>query len=64
MRMLGSPRVTKDNLDQVTMTSERTVWRDVNVALSCNADPAAKAFLDFLITKDAQKLMGSVGWIR
>lgn len=56
--------VTKDNLDQVTMASERTVWRDVNVALSRDADPAAKAFLDFLITKDAQKLMGSEGWIR
>lgn len=56
--------VTKDDLVQVSMAPERTVWRDVNVALSPDADPAAQAFLDFLVTDEAQAIMGTEGWVR
>lgn len=57
--------VTKaDTLDMVTLSAERTVWRDVNVALSPKADPAAQAFLDFLISKEASIIMKTEGWVR
>lgn len=41
-----------ETLEQVSIAPERAVWRDVNVALAPDADPAAQAFLDFLVTKE------------
>ena len=37
---------------------------DVNVALTPDADYQAKAFLEFLITTQAQKIIATEGWVR
>lgn len=58
------PFTKSDVLEEVVMSPERTVWRDVNVALSPDADPAAQAFLDFLLTPEAQAIMRTEGWVR
>ncbi|WP_095587680.1 substrate-binding domain-containing protein [Actibacterium ureilyticum] len=58
------PVSKSDDLQQVDLTPERTVWRDVNVALSPMADPMAQDFLDFLISDEAQALMKTEGWVR
>ncbi|SFK09851.1 substrate-binding domain-containing protein [Celeribacter neptunius] len=55
---------TKDDLEQIDLAPERTVWRDVNVALSPLADAEAAAFLAFLVTDEAQELMKTEGWLR
>ena len=57
--------ITKSNiLQMVKFAPDRTIWRDVNVALAPDADPQAKAFLEFLITTQAQKIMATEGWVR
>lgn len=58
------PFTKSDVLEKVEMASDRTVWRDVNVALSPDADPEAQAFLDFLLTPEAQAIMKTEGWVR
>lgn len=58
------PATHGDVLDMVAIAPERQVWRDVNVALSPDADPEARAFLDFLLTEEAAKLMKTEGWVR
>lgn len=58
------PVTYSDVLDEVAIAPERQIWRDVNVALSPVADPEAKEFLDFLVTKEAQALMKTEGWVR
>jgi len=55
---------SKADLEQVDIAPERAIWRDVNVALSPDADPEAQQFLDFLLTEEAQKLMLTEGWVR
>lgn len=55
---------TKPDLDEVALAPERVIWRDVNVALSPDADPAAQAFLDYLVTGEAQEIMATEGWVR
>ncbi len=58
------PITKSDILQMVKFTPERTIWRDVNVALAPDADPQAKAFLEFLIATQAQKIMATEGWVR
>lgn len=58
------PATNGDVLEQVALAPERTVWRDVNVALSPMADPEAQEFLDFLVTEEAQAIMKTEGWVR
>lgn len=58
------PVTYSDTLEEVALPPERQIWRDVNVALSPDADPEAKQFLDFLVTTEAQMLMKTEGWIR
>lgn len=58
------PITHDDVLDQVDIAPERTIWRDVNVALSPDADPEAKEFLTFLVSDEAQKIMLTEGWVR
>lgn len=53
-----------DVLQSVSLAPERTVWRDINVVLSPDADPEAKAFLDFLTSEPAQELARAEGWAR
>ncbi len=58
------PVTKSDDLAAVALAPERTVWRDVNVALSPDADPQAQDFLDFLVTEEAQAIMKTEGWVR
>lgn len=58
------PAAQSEVLEMVNISPERTIWRDVNVALAPDADSQAKAFLKFLITAEAQKLMATEGWVR
>ena len=58
------PTTKSDVLQMIAISPERTIWRDVNLALSPDADPQAKAFLEFLITPQAQKIMATEGWVR
>jgi accessory colonization factor AcfC len=58
------PVTYSEKLEEVPLSPERQIWRDVNVALSPSADPEAKQFLDFLVTAEAQELMKTEGWVR
>ena len=53
-----------DVLSLVELDENRRIWRDVNVVLSPDANPQAKAFLDFLQTPEAAVLMKTEGWKR
>jgi len=53
-----------DTLDYVELDEGRRIWRDVNVVLSPDADPEARAFLDFLLTPEAEAIMKTEGWKR
>lgn len=56
--------ITKDDLDMVELAEDRVIYRDVNVVLSPEADTEAQAFLDFLVSEQAQELMATEGWLR
>lgn len=58
------PVTNPDVLEAVELSDARKIWRDVNVALAPDADPEAKAFLDYLVTEEAQMLMLQEGWVR
>lgn len=58
------PITHPDLLEEVRIAPERRIWRDLNVVLSPAADPEAKEFLDFLLSKEGQALMKTEGWIR
>jgi len=56
--------ITKDDLEMIEMSDERVIYRDINVAISPDADPEAQQFLDFLVTDEAQEIMATEGWQR
>lgn len=58
------PLTHPDVLELVEIDDDRQIWRDVNVVISPEADPAAQDFLDFLVTEEAQELMATEGWRR
>ncbi|WP_299844449.1 extracellular solute-binding protein [uncultured Jannaschia sp.] len=58
------PITHPDVLGQVEIAPDRQIWRDVNVALAPDADAEARAFLDFLVTPEAQEIMATEGWRR
>tara|TARA_R100000935_G_C2839813_1_gene170318 strand:- start:5860 stop:6657 length:798 start_codon:yes stop_codon:yes gene_type:complete len=58
------PLTHPDVLSMVQIDEDRQIWRDVNVAVAPDADPEAQAFMDFLITPEAQELMATEGWKR
>ena len=51
-------------LQAIPISSDRSIWRDLNIALSTSADPQAESFLRFLVSDEAQKLMRSAGYVR
>jgi len=51
-------------LQAIPISSNRSIWRDLNIALSTSADPQAASFLQFMVSDDAQKLMRSSGYVR
>jgi len=51
-------------LQAIPISSNRSIWRDLNVALSSSADPQASSFIQYLISDQAQKLMRSYGYVR
>jgi len=61
------PEWTVDNakvLQAIPISSDRSIWRDLTIALSTSADPQATSFLRFLVSDEAQKLMRSAGYVR
>jgi len=58
------PITHPDVLGMVEIAPDRQIWRDVNVALAPDADAEAQAFLDFLVTPEAQEIMATEGWRR
>jgi accessory colonization factor AcfC len=58
------PVTHADTLEAVPLAPNRQIWRDVNVALSPQADPEARQFLEFLVSPEAQTLMKTEGWVR
>jgi accessory colonization factor AcfC len=51
-------------LQPIPISSNRSIWRDLNIALSTSADPQAASFIEFLVSDEAQKLMRSAGYVR
>ena len=51
-------------LQAIPISSDRSIWRDLNMALSTSADPQAASFLRFLVSDEAQKLMRRAGYGR
>ena len=51
-------------LQPIPISSNRSIWRDLNIALSTSADPQAASFIKFLVSDEAQKLMRSAGYVR
>ena len=51
-------------LQAVTISSDRSIWRDLSIAVSTSADPQASSFLHFLVSSEAQELMRSAGYVR
>ena len=51
-------------LQAIPISSNRSIWRDLNIALSTSADPQAASFIQFLVSDEAQKLMRSAGYVR
>lgn len=49
------PITHPDVLELVRLDEGRTIWRDVNVVISPDADREAQMFLDFLVTEEAQR---------
>jgi len=58
--VVDNPKV----LQAIPISSDRSIWRDLNMALSTSADPQAASFLRFLVSVEAQKLMRSAGYMR
>ncbi|MEM7709172.1 MAG: substrate-binding domain-containing protein [Pseudomonadota bacterium] len=56
--------LTKGDIEMVELAENRVIHRDVNVVLSPEADTEAQAFLDFLVTEEAQEIMATEGWVR
>lgn len=51
-------------LQAIPISSNHSIWRDLNIALSSSADPQASSFIQYLISDEAQKLMRSYGYVR
>ncbi|WP_346779242.1 extracellular solute-binding protein [Burkholderia sp. Ac-20365] len=58
------PITHPDKADYINLPKDRTIWRDVNVALAPDADPEAKQFLDFLNSDRGAAIMKTEGWVR
>lgn len=58
------PITHPDQADYVSLSANRAIWRDVNVALAPDADPEAKQFLDFLNSDRGAAIMKTEGWVR
>lgn len=48
----------------VEIKPERRIWRDLDIAVTAEADPEAREFIGFLQSPEAQEIMKSEGWVR
>ncbi|HET7063767.1 MAG TPA: extracellular solute-binding protein [Rudaea sp.] len=58
------PITHSEKAEIVELAESRTIWRDVNVVLAPDADPAAKQFLEFLTSDRGAAIMKTEGWVR
>lgn len=58
------PITHSDKAEIVPLPENRTIWRDVNVALARDADPQAQKFIEFLVSERGAAIMRTEGWVR
>lgn len=58
------PATKTDALDEVPISKDRQIWRDVSIAVAPDADRQAQEFATFLETAEAAELMKTEGWVR
>lgn len=58
------PLTHPEELDLVPLEPERTIWRDISVAVAPNSSPEARDFVGFLISEEGQEIMATEGWVR
>ena len=58
------PITHSDVAEIVELSEQRRIWRDVNVVVAPDADPASRRFLEFLSSGPGAAIMKTEGWIR
>lgn len=58
------PLTHSDRIDHVDLAAERRLYRVTNVVVAPEADPEARAFVDFLKSDTAARIFASEGWRR
>lgn len=58
------PITHSDVAEIVELSEQRRIWRDVNVVVAPDADPASRRFLDFLSSAHGAEIMKTEGWVR
>ncbi|MGI9279408.1 MAG: substrate-binding domain-containing protein [Endozoicomonas sp.] len=58
------PLTNPGKADYVELEKDRTIYRDMNIAVSPKADPATADFVKFLNSSEGEKLVATLGWTR
>lgn len=58
------PLTHPNDADIVEISSDRVIYRDLNVVINAKADPEATEFVEFLKGKEALEIFKSEGWTR
>ena len=58
------PLTNPDKADYVELGKNRTIYRDMNISISPQADPATKDFVAFLNSREGAELVATLGWTR
>ncbi|WP_252177510.1 substrate-binding domain-containing protein [Endozoicomonas sp. 4G] len=58
------PLANSSKVDYVELEKTRTIYRDMNIAVSPKADPATADFVKFLNSSEGEKLVATLGWTR
>lgn len=53
-----------NDADWIEISSDRVIYRDLNVVTNDKADPAAKEFIKFLADEEAEEIFRAQGWFR
>ncbi|WP_062261769.1 substrate-binding domain-containing protein [Endozoicomonas arenosclerae] len=58
------PMTNPAKADYVDLDKSRTIYRDMNIAVSPKADPATADFVKYLNSDEGEKLVATLGWTR
>ena len=53
-----------DELQAILLSPERKIWRDLSIVISPSASSQARAFAEFVVSNEAQRLMRKSGYVR